>query len=108
LNCFNYQNASGYKFAGCGITNLCDRGHNRTGLREKEAANYNQSIRLMISNSCFKDILFLERGSVFVLAGKKERIWTSSMVIWIRYDWGRSHEDLGYRRERKKEDQPAW
>ena len=36
LNCFNYQNASGYRFGGYGIINICDKGHNRTGLKKKE------------------------------------------------------------------------
>ena len=51
-------------------------------------------------------MLFWERGSVFVLTGKKKRFWIPSKMIWIRYDRGRSTKDLGYRQERKiQEDQ---
>jgi hypothetical protein len=45
-------------------------------------------------------MLFEERGSVFVLTGKEKRLWTSSRVIWIRDDKGRTPEDLGYRKEK--------
>jgi hypothetical protein len=48
-------------------------------------------------------MLFWERGSIFVLTGKKKRLWTlpPSKVIWIRYNRGRPPEDLGYRQKRK-------
>jgi hypothetical protein len=48
-------------------------------------------------------MLFLERGFVFVLTGKEKRLWTTSRVIWIRYDRGRLPEDLSYRKEKLKE-----
>ena len=65
-----------------------------------------QAIPLMISSYWTSDMLFWERGSVFVLTGKEKRLWTLSRVIWIRYDRGRPPEDLGYRQERKiQEDQ---
>ena len=53
-----------------------------------------QAKHLMISSYWKKDMLFWERGSVFVLIGKKKRLWTPSRVIWIRYDRGRPSEDL--------------
>jgi hypothetical protein len=37
-----------------------------------------------------------------VLTEKKEKkLWTPSKVIWIRHVRGRPTEDLGYRQERK-------
>ena len=60
------------------------------------------AVPLMISGYWTKDMLFLERGSVFVLTGKEKRLWTPSRVIWIRYDRGRPPEDLGYGKEKFK------
>jgi hypothetical protein len=51
-----------------------------------------QAKRLMISGYWAKDLLFWEKGSAFVLTGKESRLWTSSRVIWIRYDRGRTPE----------------
>jgi hypothetical protein len=47
-------------------------------------------------------MLFLERGYVFLLIGKKKRLWTLSRLIWIRYDSRRLPEDLGYRKKKFK------
>ena len=61
-----------------------------------------------LNDSCYwtKDMLFGEKSSVFVLTGKEKRLWNPSRMIWIRYDRGRSTKDLGYRQERKiQEDQ---
>lgn len=84
---------------------LWEGGQNRTGLKREETGRLNQSIPLMISGCWIKDMLFWERGSVFVLMGKKKRLWTPSRVIWIRCDGGRPPEDLDYRQERKIQDQ---
>jgi hypothetical protein len=54
-----------------------------------QATKLSQSISLMISGYWTKDMVFWERGSVFVLIRKKEGLWTPSRVIWIRYDRGR-------------------
>jgi hypothetical protein len=48
-----------------------------SGPKKKEAAKLNQSI----SGCWTKDMLLWERGSVFVLAGKKKRLWGSTKVI---------------------------
>ena len=40
----------------------------------------------MISGYWTKDMVFWERGFVFVLKGKKKRFWTPSKVIRIRFD----------------------
>ena len=45
---------------------LCERGQDRTSLKQKEAAKLNQSISLMILGCWTKDVLFYERDSVFV------------------------------------------
>jgi hypothetical protein len=39
-------------------------------------------------------------GSVFLLTGRKKRLWTPSKVICIRYVGERSPEGLGYMQER--------
>jgi hypothetical protein len=64
-----------------------------------EASKLNQSIPRTISGYLTKDMQFWERGSEFVLIGKKQRLWIPSRVIWIRYDRGRPSEDLGSRKE---------
>ena len=53
----------------------------------------------MTSGCWIKEMLFWERGSVFVLIGKEKRFWTPSRVIWISYDRGRPPEDLGNSRK---------
>ena len=85
---------------------LYKRGQNRANLKKKEAAKLNQSIFLMTLGCWTKGMLFWGRGPVFVLTGKKKRLWTPSKVIWITHDRGRPPEDLGYRQKRKiQEDQ---
>lgn len=76
---------------------LCERGLRSEGPTKKEAANFNQ----LILEFWTKDMLFWERGSVFVLRGKEKRLWIPSKVIWIRYDRQRSCKDVYYRQERE-------
>jgi hypothetical protein len=47
-------------------------------------------------------MLFLERGSVFVLTGKEKRFWNPYRVIWIRYNRGRPLEDFDYRKQNSR------
>lgn len=42
-----------------------------------------QAKHLMISSYWTKDMLFLEKGSVFVLTGKEKGLWTPFRVICI-------------------------
>lgn len=60
---------------------LWERGQNRAGPKRKELAKLNQSIPLMISGYWTKDMVFWERGSAFMLIGKKRRLWTTFTVI---------------------------
>jgi hypothetical protein len=53
-----------------------------------------QAVPMMNSRYWTKDVLFWEKGSVFVLTGKENRLWTPSRVICIRYYRGRPSEDL--------------
>lgn len=46
-----------------------------------------QATPLMNSGYWTKDLLFLEKASVFMLTRKEYRLWTSYRVICIRYDW---------------------
>jgi hypothetical protein len=48
-------------------------------------------------------MLCWERGSGFVLIGKKKGLWIHSKIIRIRFDIERTPEDLGYRQGGKKE-----
>ena len=75
---------------------LCERGQNRVGLKRKEVANLNQSIPLMILGCQTEDMLFWERGSIYV--NRKEEKALDPRAIWIRYDRGRPPEDLGNRK----------
>ena len=76
---------------------LWERDQNTTDLKSKEAANLNKSILWIILSCLTKDMLFWERGSVFVLIGKKKILWKLSKVIWIRYGKRSPHDDLGSR-----------
>jgi hypothetical protein len=55
---------------------LCERGQNRAGLKRKTAANLNQSVSMIILGCWTKNRLFWERGSIFMLIGKKKRLWS--------------------------------
>lgn len=85
---------------------LYERSQNRAGLKKKEAAKLNLSLLLMISGCQTEDMLFLKRGSVCVIIGKKKMLQTPSKMIWIKNDRERLPENLGYRQKRKiQEDQ---
>lgn len=61
-----------------------------------------QAILSVISSYWTKDMLFWEKGSVFVLTGKEKRLWISSRVIWIRLDRGRPSEVIASGESNKK------
>ena len=53
-----------------------------------------------------KDMLIWGKCFVFVFLEKVIKVFTSSRVIWIRFDRGRPPEDLDFRQEeRNQEDQ---
>jgi hypothetical protein len=54
----------------------------------------------MILGCWTKEMLFWERGSVFVLTENLEWLWTSSKVVRIKFDRGRPPKDLGCSRKR--------
>ena len=58
----------------------------------------------MFSSYWTKIMLFWERVSVLLLAGKEKRLWTLSKVMRIRDARGRPPEDLGYRQKRKNQE----
>jgi hypothetical protein len=52
---------------------LYERGLKRANLKKQEIANLNQSILLMIFGCWTMDMLFWERGPLFVLTEKEEK-----------------------------------
>jgi hypothetical protein len=52
-----------------------------------------------------RDAILGEKSSVFVLIGKKKKLWSPSKLIWIKYERGIPLEDLGYRKENIEENQ---
>jgi hypothetical protein len=49
----------------------------------------------MVSGYWTKDRLFWQSDFVFVLIGKKKRLWIPPRIVWIRDDRCRPPEDLG-------------
>lgn len=81
---------------------LYERGQNRAGLKKWRTAGLNQSVLLMTLDNWSKDGLRWEKGSRFVLTGKKKGLWIPSKVIKIRFDRERLSEDRSYRQEKIK------
>jgi hypothetical protein len=68
LNCFNFKMKVVICFAVIMVIGtLCERGQSRAGLNENEAAKLNQTIVWITSDCWTKDMLFWEKGFIFVL-----------------------------------------
>ena len=80
---------------------LFEGGQNGADLGKRGDAELDQSMLVMTSNRGTKDMLCWERGSRFVLTGKKKRLWIPSEIIKIRFTRGRPLKILAAERKKK-------
>ena len=85
---------------------LFEGGQNGADLGKRGDAELDQSMLVMTSNRGTKDMLCWERGSRFVLTGKKKRLWSPTKVRRIKFDRGRPLKILtAEKKEKHQKDQ---